>query len=310
MNYSNIMQQIGRPIAYHPGLVPILGSVNAVLFFGQIFYWQDKASSELGVYKTADDIQNETGLSYREQATAREKLRALGVLIETEKRIEHRIYFKIDMAVFDALLAGEKAEIRERQDRNPRATKAQSPNDENAVRETTKAQSVNTMITTMTTAMNTSSSDDDEARLREMLDKQRQEQDERVRFLMTADWAPDSKILNSHLRTSGSLGMANGKPVTFDDLTDEILDGFKASAFRKQERRTKHDWHGGLARYLANSLKNGPKPENVYPTPSKPTQESVGDGPGWMVTRLHVPIKMDEPTMTQEQFRALGEQLK
>ena len=36
--------------------------------------------------------------------------------------------------------------------------------------------------------------------------------------------------------------------MTFDDLTDEILDGFKASAFRKQERRTKHDWHGGLAR--------------------------------------------------------------
>ena len=143
-----------------------------------------------------------------------------------------------------------------------------------------------------------------------MLDKQRQEQDERVRFLMTADWAPDSKILNSHLRTSGSLGMANGKPVTFDDLTDEILDGFKASAFRKQERRTKHDWHGGLARYLANSLKNGPKPENVYQIPSKPTQEPVSDGPGWMVTRLHVPIKMDEPTMTQEQFRALGEQLK
>ena len=306
MNYSNIMQQIGRPIAYHPGLVPILGSVNAVLFFGQIFYWQDKASSELGVYKTADDIQNETGLSYREQATAREKLRALGVLIETEKRIEHRIYFKIDMAVFDALLAGEKAEIRERQDRNPRATKAQSPNDENAFRETTKAQSVNTMITTMTTAMNTSSSDDDEARLREMRDKQRQEQDERIRFPMTAEWTPDAKILNDHLRFAGPNGMLNGKPVIAEDLTEEILAGFRSLAFRRQESCTKHDWHGGLASYLVKSLKNGPKPGNVHQIPSASSQETKpkGDGSLWYCSQP-LPKRPPREERTDEEIAAM-----
>lgn len=148
--------------------------------------------------------------------------------------------------------------------------------------------------------------DDDEARFREMIDKQRQEQDERVRFLMTADWAPDSKILNSHLRTSGSLGMANGKPVTFDDLTDEILDGFKASAFRKQERRTKHDWHGLLARYLANSLKNGPKPENVYQIPSASSQETKpkGDGSLWYCSQP-LPKRPPREERTDEEIAAL-----
>ena len=152
--------------------------------------------------------------------------------------------------------------------------------------------------------------DDDEARLREMLAKQRQEQDERIRFPMTAEWTPDAKILNDHLRFAGPNGMLNGKPVIAEDLTEEILAGFRSLAFRRQESCTKHEWHGGLASYLVKCLKNGPKPGNVYQTPSKPTQEPVSDGPGWMVTRLHVPIKMDEPTMTQEQFRALGEQLK
>ena len=152
--------------------------------------------------------------------------------------------------------------------------------------------------------------DDEESRLREMINKQRQEQDERVRFPMTAEWTPDAKILNDHLRFAGPNGMLNGKPVIAEDLTEEILAGFRSLAFRKQESCTKHDWHGGLASYLVKRLKNGPKPGNVYQIPSKPTQEPVSDGPGWMVTRLHVPIKMDEPTMTQEQFRALGEQLK
>jgi len=151
---------------------------------------------------------------------------------------------------------------------------------------------------------------DDEARLREMRDKQRQEQDERIRFPMTAEWTPDAKILNDHLRFAGPNGMLNGKPVIAEDLTEEILAGFRSLAFRRQESCTKHDWHGGLASYLVKRLKNGPKPGNVHQIPSKPTQEPVSDGPGWMVTRLHVPIKMDEPTMTQEQFRALGEQLK
>lgn len=147
---------------------------------------------------------------------------------------------------------------------------------------------------------------DDESHFREMLDKQRQEQDERVRFLMTAEWTPDSKILNSHLRTSGSLGMANGKPVTFDDLTDEILDSFKASAFRKQERRTKHDWHGGLARYLANSLKNGPKPENVYPMQSKPDQENKpkGDGSLWYCSQP-LPKRPPRAERTDEEIAEL-----
>ena len=105
MKPSELLRIIGKPIAYYPQLAKPLGGVNASLLFGHFFYWKDKGCSELGVYRTADEIEVETGLSRDEQRTARKKLRERGVLIETEKRIEHRIYYKLDLDRFDEIIS-------------------------------------------------------------------------------------------------------------------------------------------------------------------------------------------------------------
>ena len=105
MKPSELLSIIGKPIAYYPQLAKPLGGVNASLLFGHFFYWNDKGRSELGVYRTADEIEVETGLSRDEQRTARRKLRERGVLIETEKRIEHRIYYKLDLDRFDEIIS-------------------------------------------------------------------------------------------------------------------------------------------------------------------------------------------------------------
>lgn len=103
MKFSQHLRQLGQPIAYYPQLAKPFGGVTAAVLFCQLFYWQDKTDNPLGVYKTQEDIENETGLSRREQETARKKLREIGVLIETHKRLEHRIYFKIDLDKLDEL---------------------------------------------------------------------------------------------------------------------------------------------------------------------------------------------------------------
>ena len=208
---STLLHSIGRPIAFHPGLVPILGSVNAVLFFGQIFYWQDKAASDFGVYKTAEEIQQETGLTYREQANAREKLRACGVLIETEKRLEHRIYFRIDFDVLDELLANcEK--------RNPR-------NDKSAFRETTKAQSVETTKAQsviqrlpVSTAVNTAVGDSRPATAdgQAYLERVTRHENANQPITMTTDWQPGDQFPALMMRAG----------MRMDRLTDEILAKF------------------------------------------------------------------------------------
>lgn len=104
MKPSESLRLAGRPVAYFPQLAEPLGSVNASVLFSHLFYWHDKASNPLGIYRTAEEIKEETGLSVQEQRTARAKLRERGILIETEKRIEHRIYYRLDMDAFDRFM--------------------------------------------------------------------------------------------------------------------------------------------------------------------------------------------------------------
>lgn len=104
MKPSESLRVAGRPIAYYPKLAKPLGGVNASILFSHFFYWHDKTQHELGIYRTAEEIEIETGLSVQEQRTARAKLRERGVLVETEKRIEHRIYYKLDLDAFDELM--------------------------------------------------------------------------------------------------------------------------------------------------------------------------------------------------------------
>ncbi|HDR0641571.1 DNA replication protein [Pasteurella multocida] len=127
MRASDILKQTGRSIAYRPALAKLFGGVTAEIFFEQIFYWQDKAENqELGVYKTQAELEEETGLSRKEQETARKKLREIGVLIETHKRLEHRIYFKIDMEKLDEVLST-LADVQSEHSRMPESDIGDSP---------------------------------------------------------------------------------------------------------------------------------------------------------------------------------------
>lgn len=126
MSLSASLADVGRPVAYYPRLARFFGSVNVAILFAQLHYWQQRSDSELGVYKTSEDLEKETGLSYREQVTARKHLRSQNFLIETHRRLEHRVYYRLDMDALDAAFEA--------------WTKAQSANDESAVREITKTQ--------------------------------------------------------------------------------------------------------------------------------------------------------------------------
>lgn len=120
---------------------------------------------------------------------------------------------------------------------------------------------------------------DDEyfASLAEQEQKRQAEADARVKVEMTPDWQPDLKVLDDHLKFMGTKVLVSGRKVTSADLTDEITSDFRSAGHRKQERRTNHDWHGGLANYLIARIKN-PKPET--PKNSLPGgQNGTGEPP-------------------------------
>ncbi|MBE2898105.1 hypothetical protein HPC37_04515 [Pasteurellaceae bacterium 20609_3] len=151
MKATDWLKTSGNVIAYYPKLAKPLGSVNAAILFGQLFYWQDKATSELGVYKTQEDIENETGLSRREQESARKNLRDRGILIETHKRLEHRLYFKLDLDKFNEMME-EYATVSQCNNAPPaNGGNSQPPMAETDIREATKPPFVIQEITTENT---------------------------------------------------------------------------------------------------------------------------------------------------------------
>lgn len=101
MSHYSTLKGLGRAIAYFPQLGIHLGNPLAGIFLSQLVYWHDKTDCDLGVYKTSEEWQKETGLTYSHQKTARKLLKDLGILSETEKRLEHKLYFKLNIEKFD-----------------------------------------------------------------------------------------------------------------------------------------------------------------------------------------------------------------
>ena len=117
MKMSDFLTDVGRPVAYYPGLRKITGSTTATIFFCQFFYWTGKEASKDGwIYKTSDEIEEETGLSYNEQKTAREKLKKSGLLEEKYQRLDHMMYFKISLDKLNELWGNPPSEIPEHDD--------------------------------------------------------------------------------------------------------------------------------------------------------------------------------------------------
>lgn len=116
MSHYLTIKKIGQAVAYYPNLTKKLGSVNASILLSQFIYWHDKTEHPLGVYKTQDEIKAETGLSRKEQETGRKVLRELGLITETYKRTEHKLYFLFHPDVFDEWFNNEampESDIRE-----------------------------------------------------------------------------------------------------------------------------------------------------------------------------------------------------
>ena len=101
MSHYLTLKKIGQAVAYYPNLTKKLGNVNASILLSQFIYWHDKTEHPLGVYKTQDEIKAETGLSRKEQETGRKVLRELGLITETHKRTEHKLYFLFHPEAFD-----------------------------------------------------------------------------------------------------------------------------------------------------------------------------------------------------------------
>lgn len=103
MRLAEVLEDLGRPVAFHPEMARFLGGVAEALLFEQLAYWTGRGHDSQWVYKTARELSSETALSYKEQKRARRNLREAGLLLERFDRLNHRTFFRIDREVLDQL---------------------------------------------------------------------------------------------------------------------------------------------------------------------------------------------------------------
>lgn len=102
MKISEAISTVGRCVSYYPKLAGIFG-VNESIFICQFIYWIGKESAGDGwVYKERTQIEDETGLSYKQQRRVRAVLKKRGVLEERYERTTHQMYYRIDAGKVDA----------------------------------------------------------------------------------------------------------------------------------------------------------------------------------------------------------------
>jgi hypothetical protein len=98
-----------RVVGYSPDLARIVGGATIGLFLSQLLFLSDKGNNPEGwVYKSETEMGQETGLTKREQQTARRKLLALGVITIMRGGWKNTYHFKIIWEKLYQVIAGSK----------------------------------------------------------------------------------------------------------------------------------------------------------------------------------------------------------
>jgi hypothetical protein len=85
-----------RVVGYSPDLARMVGGATTGLFLSQLLFLSDKGANPEGwVYKSEAEMGTETGLTKREQQTARRKLLALGVIAIMRGGFRNTYHFKV-----------------------------------------------------------------------------------------------------------------------------------------------------------------------------------------------------------------------
>lgn len=94
-----------RPIAFNRHYVTIGCGITGALMLSQAVYWSKRTKDKDGwFYKTQTEWELETGLTRREQDTARSRLESLGVLYVERRGIPAQLFYKVDVMQIHNLL--------------------------------------------------------------------------------------------------------------------------------------------------------------------------------------------------------------
>lgn len=96
----DVLDLFDRAIAYNPAYVKLGIGVTGAVMLSQAVYWSKRTgANNEWFYKTQDEWESETGLTRREQETARKKMKERGILLEDKRGVPCKIWYKVDKMV-------------------------------------------------------------------------------------------------------------------------------------------------------------------------------------------------------------------
>ena len=96
MKLSDFLSDLGRTVTYSPNIAKLIG-VKETVFLCQFLHWDGKQRDPEGwIFKSQDEIFDETGLSEKEQRTARKNLKRQHLIDEKEDRLAHRMFYRVN----------------------------------------------------------------------------------------------------------------------------------------------------------------------------------------------------------------------
>ncbi len=102
-----LKNELDRPVAYQRAFAVVGGGACAGILLSQAWYWTPRADKKCAgwFYKTVEEWEVETGLTYSEQKKARKELKERG-LIEEKRCWGNKIYFRLVLSRLVNLLTG------------------------------------------------------------------------------------------------------------------------------------------------------------------------------------------------------------
>ncbi|WP_313390391.1 DNA-binding protein [Acinetobacter sp.] len=86
-----------QPIAFNKHYVFLGCGINGALMLSQLVYWTSRSKNAEGwIYKTQSEWTMETGLTRKEQETARKTLKNLGFISEKKMGVPRRVFFRVE----------------------------------------------------------------------------------------------------------------------------------------------------------------------------------------------------------------------
>lgn len=99
----SVLNLLDRPIAFNRTFVDLGVGITGALMLSQCVYWSTRTKNPEGwFYKSRDEWREETGLTRREQETARKNLRAKGFIEEEKRGVPCRVFFKLNRQALEA----------------------------------------------------------------------------------------------------------------------------------------------------------------------------------------------------------------